>query len=118
MPRFYEAQGEELEEAAASKLEPAIPCRPLFFALVFLYYVVSCGIERIYQPMAFTFGLCGPLDLSPPAAASTDSFYNGGFMCGRIGKEMCCGCHKCWHKKGTKNFGEMTQLQLHLSFLL
>jgi hypothetical protein len=94
MPRYYEAQEEELEEAAASKLEPAIPCRPLFFALVFLYYVVSCGIERIYQPMAFTFGLCGPLDLSPPAAASTDSFYNGGFMCGRIGREMCFGLQK------------------------
>jgi len=85
MPRYYESQDQQEEESA--KPSSSIRCRPLFFALVFLYYVVSCGIERIYQPMAFTFGLCGPLDLSPPAAASTDSFYNGGFMCGRIGQE-------------------------------
>jgi hypothetical protein len=78
--------------------------------------VVSCGIERIYQPMAFTFGLCGPLDLSPPAAASTDSFYNGGFMCGRIGKEMCCGWHKCWHKKAPRTLVKLHYYNLASSF--
>ena len=36
-----------------------------FLVLVFFYYFVACGIERIYQPMASTFGLCGPLNLSP-----------------------------------------------------
>ena len=34
--------------------------------------------------MVSTFGLCGPLDLSPTEAVASDSFYNGGFMCGRL----------------------------------
>ncbi|XP_040577207.1 sodium-dependent glucose transporter 1A isoform X1 [Lepeophtheirus salmonis] len=51
---------------------------------VFIFYVLSCGIERIFQPMAFTFGICGPLALQPAAAIIIDSCYNGGFMCGRI----------------------------------
>ena len=39
---------------------------------------------RFLQPMAFTFGLCGPLALSPSDAVVIDSCYNGGFMCGRL----------------------------------
>jgi hypothetical protein len=89
MPRFYQAQEQDQQQQP----ESVITCLSLFYGLVFLYYFVSCGIERIYQPMASTFGLCGPLDLSPPAAATTDSFYNGGFMCGRIGKEREHGRH-------------------------
>jgi len=52
--------------------------------VVFMYYFVSCGVERIYQPMAYTFGLCGPLKLNPRDAVTIDSCYNGGFMAGRI----------------------------------
>ena len=33
---------------------------------------------------AYTYGLCGPLALSPSAAVVIDSSYNGGFMAGRI----------------------------------
>ena len=89
MPRYYasEEEQEESQQQADSGKPANTRCLPLFYATVFAYYFVSCGIERIYQPMASTFGLCGPLDLSPPAAATTDSFYNGGFMCGRIGKD-------------------------------
>jgi len=56
----------------------------LFFTVTFFYFATACAIERIYQPMATTFGLCGPLDLLPSQAAATDSFYNGGFMVGRL----------------------------------
>ena len=41
--------------------------------------------------MATTFGLCGPLDLSPTEAVATDSFYNGGFMCGRLVSSVVAG---------------------------
>ena len=34
--------------------------------------------------MAFTFGICGPLALSPRDAVVIDSCYNGGFMFGRL----------------------------------
>jgi hypothetical protein len=33
---------------------------------------------------AYTYGLCGPLKLSPSDAVITDQSYNGGFMSGRI----------------------------------
>jgi hypothetical protein len=33
---------------------------------------------------AYTYGLCGPLKLSPTEAVITDQSYNGGFMAGRI----------------------------------
>eukprot|EP00096_Caligus_rogercresseyi_P010433 TRINITY_DN3803_c0_g1_i1.p1 TRINITY_DN3803_c0_g1~~TRINITY_DN3803_c0_g1_i1.p1 ORF type:complete len:477 (+),score=108.72 TRINITY_DN3803_c0_g1_i1:145-1575(+) len=56
----------------------------LMLIFVFFFYVLSCGIERIFQPMAFSFGICGPLALAPSAAILIDSSYNGGFMCGRI----------------------------------
>ena len=52
--------------------------------LVFLFYCISCSIERIFQSTVFTFGLCGPLALSPQSAAISDSSYNGGFLAGRV----------------------------------
>ena len=88
MPRFYEYEAAAKDEVGGGK---TIRHLPVFFSFVFLYYFVSCGIERIYQPMASTFGLCGPLDLSPSDAAATDSFYNGGFMCGRLVSAVVAG---------------------------
>ncbi|XP_023332152.1 sodium-dependent glucose transporter 1A isoform X2 [Eurytemora carolleeae] len=88
MPRFYEYEaGSKIDE----KSTKSIRFLPAFFSIVFLFYAVSCGIERIYQPMATTFGLCGPLDLSPKEAVATDSFYNGGFMCGRLVSAVVAG---------------------------
>ena len=52
--------------------------------LVFFFYALSCGIERIFQSTVFTFGLCGPLELQPKDASLSDNSYNGGFMVGRI----------------------------------
>ena len=60
------------------------------------YYVISGDIkpssEFIYVDIksyffynqAYTYGLCGPLKLSPSEAVVTDQSYNGGFMAGRI----------------------------------
>ncbi len=48
------------------------------------FYTATCGSERLFQGMEFTFGLCGPLALHPKDAVLTDQFYNGGFMLGRL----------------------------------
>ena len=61
-----------------------IKIQALFIVLIFAYYVTTCGIERIFQSMTYSFGLCGPLKLNPAAAVITDNAYNGGFMSGRI----------------------------------
>ena len=81
MPRFYEKDGDTPANEAPDK---DIKYWKLFLVVVFFYYFISCGIERIYQPMAFTFGICGPLALAPRDAVVIDSCYNGGFMCGRL----------------------------------
>ena len=76
MPRFYEERGEEEKEEKSEsvirhwKTFLVVSIRSYGLAMiphqvVFLYYFVSCGVERIYQPMAYTFGLCGPLKLKP-----------------------------------------------------
>jgi len=81
MPRFYDS---EQTFAGKDLPEKDIKYWKLFLAVIFFYYFISCGIERIYQPMAFTFGICGPLALAPRDAVVIDSCYNGGFMCGRL----------------------------------
>ena len=59
MPRYYETEmdndtemktvdGDGKEEVATSKT--IHHWRPLLL-LTFFYYLISCGIERIYQPM-------------------------------------------------------------------
>ena len=48
------------------------------------FYGASCGSERLFQTLEFTFGLCGPLHLSSRQAVITDKCYNGGFLVGRL----------------------------------
>ena len=83
MPRFYEDDEEQVKEETKRE-RTDVKHWKILLCFVFVYYFVSCGIERIYQPMAYTFGICGPLKLDPHDAVLTDSFYNGGFMVGRI----------------------------------
>ena len=83
MPRFYESEDGE-DKNKTEVVEKDIKYWKIFLVVVFFYYFISCGVERIYQPMAFTFGICGPLALQPRDAVVIDSCYNGGFMCGRL----------------------------------
>lgn len=80
MPCYYEESLEDNFESGTNRIKLWKP----LLAITFFYYFFSCGIERIYQPMAYTYGLCGPLKLSPSEAVVTDQSYNGGFMAGRI----------------------------------
>ena len=58
---------------------PPTPYAPLTLTAIVLYYASICGSERIFQSMQFTYGLCGPLRLSPRDAVFTDKMYNIGF---------------------------------------
>ena len=80
MPVFYEvARTSEYQEQG-----PRVSRWRGLLLLTFFFYVITCGIERIYQPMAYTYGICGPLHLAPSAAVVIDQCYNGGFMAGRV----------------------------------
>ena len=74
----------EIETSESVLPEINFKAYSVFIVIIFFYYVITCGIERIFQPMAYSFGLCGPLKLSPGRAVLTDTCYNGGFMTGRI----------------------------------
>ena len=58
-------------------------------ALIMFFYLASCGSERLFQSLEFTFGLCGPLNLPASKAVITDTCYNGGFFVGRMVSVMC-----------------------------
>ena len=38
----------------------------------------------MWKLQAYTYGICGPLKLSPSEAVVIDQCYNGGFMAGRL----------------------------------
>ncbi|XP_075244517.1 sodium-dependent glucose transporter 1A-like isoform X2 [Convolutriloba macropyga] len=81
---FKESKLADIEDDEAPPEATNVKIQAIFIVLIFAYYVTTCGIERIFQSMTYSFGLCGPLKLSPSAAVITDNAYNGGFMSGRI----------------------------------
>lgn len=74
----FEESTEEKSKAKKAKSQPTV-----VLVIVVLFYMVSCGSERIYGTMNYVFGLCGPLKLAPQEAIKTDESYSGGFMIGR-----------------------------------
>ena len=52
--------------------------------MIVLFYFSTCGAERLFQTLEFTFGLCGPLKLPAKKAVIIDDCYNGGFFIGRL----------------------------------
>ena len=51
---------------------------------IITFYAASCGSERLFQSLEFTFGFCGPLKLTSQESVVTDDAYNGGFVIGRL----------------------------------
>ena len=54
-----------------------------FLFLVYLYYVLSCGLEGFFQSNTYTYALCGPLRLGPTEANLINMLYFGAFVIGR-----------------------------------
>jgi hypothetical protein len=69
MLSFYD-KDENVQEKSSSKLTN-VPSWWLYMILVSIYYVLSCGLEGFFQSMTYTYGLCGPLKMSPGEAISS-----------------------------------------------
>ena len=54
-----------------------------FLLLVYLYYVLSCGLEGFFQSNTYTYALCGPLSMSPKEANILNGLYLAAFLIGR-----------------------------------
>ena len=83
MPQFYDentnTKGKDTGPAKLTHNKKRI-----FLVLVVLFFALSGAVIRVFQSMATTFGLCGPLKLESHAAALTDSFYASGMCLGRL----------------------------------
>ena len=52
--------------------------------LVYIYYVMSCGLEGFFQSNTYTYALCGPLKMSPTDANLLNILYYAAFVTGRL----------------------------------
>jgi len=81
---IYQHKEEKISSTEDLSKDVSFSIITVFSLIIFFFYTFSGGIERIFQSMSTTWSMCGPLQLEPGMATLTDSFYNGGFMCGRI----------------------------------
>ena len=52
--------------------------------LVYIYYVMSCGLEGFFQSNTYTYALCGPLKMDPTDANLLNILYYAAFVTGRL----------------------------------
>ena len=84
MPHYYDYgavnKEENIESAEKSNRTTIALWKPLL-VLTFFYYLITCGVERIYQPMVskridtFRKYFCRILQLTFISECETDSFY-------------------------------------------
>ena len=56
----------------------------MVMVLAFFLYVLSCGMEALFQSQCFTVGHCGPLKMIPRSASGLQTIYFVFFMAGRF----------------------------------
>ena len=83
MPQFYDentnTRGKDYGPAKLSFVKKRV-----FLLLIVIFFALSGAVIRVFQSMAMTFGMCGPLQLESHMAAVTDSFYSTGMCVGRF----------------------------------
>ena len=83
MPQFYDentnTKGKDYGPAKLSYIKKRV-----FLLLIVVFFALSGAVIRVFQSMAMTFGMCGPLQLESHMAAITDSFYSTGMCVGRF----------------------------------
>jgi len=83
MPQFYDentnTKGKDYGPAKLSYFKKRV-----FLLLIVIFFALSGAVIRVFQSMAMTFGMCGPLQLESHMAAITDSFYSTGMCVGRF----------------------------------
>ena len=83
MPQFYDentnTKGKDYGPAKLSYIKKRV-----FLLLIIVFFALSGAVIRVFQSMAMTFGMCGPLELPSHMAAITDSFYSTGMCVGRF----------------------------------
>jgi len=83
MPSFYGNTGGAQEESDEGGVRELLGWGPLLL-LVYIYYVMSCGLEGFFQSNTYTYALCGPLKMSPTDANLLNILYYAAFVTGRL----------------------------------
>ena len=81
MPRYYSDETEDKNPEV--KTFTNVRFWKMLLVMIYCYYVFSCGLEGFFQSMTYTYGLCGPLEMTTQEAAMLNSLYFGAFVFGR-----------------------------------
>jgi len=82
MPSFYGDTGAE-KESDEGGMRELLGWGPLLL-LVYIYYVMSCGLEGFFQSNTYTYALCGPHKMDPTDANLLNILYYAAFVTGRL----------------------------------
>jgi len=85
MPSFYNGDngGGAEKESDEGGMRELLGWGPLLL-LVYIYYVMSCGLEGFFQSNTYTYALCGPLKMDPTDANLLNILYYAAFVTGRL----------------------------------
>ena len=50
----------------------------------FCFFILSAGVDAYFQSQTYTFGLCGPMELTPAQAGHLNTTYFATYLAGRI----------------------------------
>ena len=82
MPVFNQTESPKTQTSSCQDLLKNMHLQT--YLSIIIFYAASCGSERLFQTLEFTFGFCGPLKLTSQESVVTDDAYNGGFVFGRL----------------------------------
>jgi len=83
MPSFYGDTAADKESGDEGGVKELLGWGPLLL-LVYIYYVMSCGLEGFFQSNTYTYALCGPLKMPPADANLLNILYYAAFVSGRL----------------------------------
>jgi len=83
MPSFYGDTAADKESGDEGGVKELLGWGPLLL-LVYIYYVMSCGLEGFFQSNTYTYALCGPLKMPPGDANLLNILYYAAFVSGRL----------------------------------
>ena len=84
MPQFYDNENTNKKGKDDGPAKLSYIKKRVFLFLIIVFFALSGAVIRVFQSMAMTFGMCGPLQLESHMAAITDSFYSTGMCVGRF----------------------------------
>ena len=82
MPSYYSKN--IVDNANVEKVFTNVQYWKSLLVMIYFYYVFTCGLEGFFMSMTYTYGICGPLEMTVSEAALLNTLYYGAFLVGRF----------------------------------